>query len=340
MTIERVRECYTDYTMDEIVVADSFTGLETQWQELLQTSTNNHVFFTSQWQRAWWQVFGSGHELILLSMHDDGKLVGIASLKLKDGKLSFVGSQDVCDYMDFIAQSGREDYFFSQLLDYLGKLEWSSLELDSILPQSLALRYFVPLARQKGYRVETTQTNVSPQLLLPASWEEYFAFLTTKDRHEIRRKLRRLEQTQSMNYLLVTEKDKLKLAMDSFFKLFQLSNEGKANFMTDKKREFFTTMVFMLAESGNVRLSFLEIESKPVSAALCFDYNNDIYLYNSAYDPAYAALSVSLLLEVFCIRDAIAKWKNRFDFLSGNERYKYDLGGQDVPIYQCLISRS
>jgi len=53
-----------------------------------------------------------------------------------------------------------------------------------------------------------------------------------------------------------------------------------------------------------------------VSAVICFDYNNDIYLYNSAYDPAYFSLSVSLLLEVFCIRDAIAKRKIRFDFLS------------------------
>jgi CelD/BcsL family acetyltransferase involved in cellulose biosynthesis len=73
---------------------------------------------------------------------------------------------------------------------------------------------------------------------------------------------------------------------------------------------------------------------------LCFDYNNDIYLYNSAYDPAYSSLSVSLLLKVFNIRDAVEHGKKRFDFLSGDEPYKYDLGGHDVPLYQCLITRS
>ena len=339
-TVEHQRECYTNYIMNEIEIADSFKPLDTQWEKLLQTSISNHVFFTQQWQKAWWQVFGSDYQLVLVSVHDDTGLTGIAPFKCRDSTLSFVGSSDVCDYMDFISSSGKEDYFFSRLLDYLEKLEWSSLKLDSILPQSLALRYFIPLARQKGYRVETKQTNVSPQLLLPVGWEEYLASLSTKDRHEIRRKLRRLEETPSMAYLTIPEKDKLIEAMDSFFKLFQLSDTEKANFMNDKKREFFNKMISMLADRGNISLSFLEIGGKRVSTALCFDYNNDIYLYNSAYDPAYSELSVSLLLEVFCIRDAIAGRKRRFDFLSGNERYKYDLGGQDVPIYQCVVSRS
>ena len=335
-----MRECYTNYTMNEIENADSFARLDIQWQQLLQTATSNHVFFTPQWQSAWWQVFGSGYELVLLSMYDYRELVGIAPFKCKDGKLSFIGNSDVCDYMDFVSKAGGEDYFFSRLLDYLDKLEWSSLELDSILPQSLALKYFIPLARKRDYQVEIKQTNVSPQLLLPAGWEEYLAILTTKDRHELRRKLRRLEQAQSVNYLTVTDRENLPQATDSFFKLFKLSSADKANFMTDNKREFFNTMAAALAEKGNIKLSFLEIEGVRVSAVICFDYNNDIYLYNSAYDPVYFSLSVSLLLEVFCIRDAIAKRKIRFDFLSGNERYKYDLGGKDVPIYQCLISRS
>jgi CelD/BcsL family acetyltransferase involved in cellulose biosynthesis len=99
-------------------------------------------------------------------------------------------------------------------------------------------------------------------------------------------------------------------------------------------------MVSSLAEKNNIRLSFLEVDGVRAAATLCFDYNRDRYLYNSAYDPAYSSLSVSLLLEVFDIQDAIKNGKTRFDFLSGNEPYKYDLGGQDVPISQCVILRS
>jgi CelD/BcsL family acetyltransferase involved in cellulose biosynthesis len=242
--------------------------------------------------------------------------------------------------MDFIAQKGREEYVFTELLEYLEKIAWRSFELDSLLPQSLTLKYFVPLARQKGYQIEIKQMNVSPQLVLPSSWEDYLGSLKTKDRHELRRKLRRLEQAQSVNYLTIIEKSLLLPAMETFFKLFQLSNTEKANFMTDKKREFFTTMVSSLGEKGNIRLSFMEANVVRISATLCFDYHNDIYLYNSAYDPDYSSLSVSLLLKAFNISEAINRRKKRFDFLSGNEPYKYDLGGQDVPLYQCVITRS
>lgn len=326
--------------MKESIELGNFVGLQPKWQELLPTCPNNDIFVTPQWQRAWWQVFGKDYESLLLSIYYDRDLVGIAPLKRQGDRLSFIGSADVCDYMDFVARLGQEDYVFSKLLDYLEKLAWRSLELDSLLPQSLALKFFVPLAKQKGYQVEITQTNVSPHLLLPQRWEDYLALLKTKDRHELRRKLRRLEQAQSVNYFTITDKNLLPSAMETFFKLFQLSNTEKANFMTDRKQEFFTTMVSSLAEHSNIRLSFMEIDGVRTGTTLCFDYNNDISLYNSAYNPAYSSLSVSLLLEVFNIREAIEHGKKRFDFLSGNEPYKYDLGGHDVSLCRCLITRS
>jgi CelD/BcsL family acetyltransferase involved in cellulose biosynthesis len=326
--------------MSESVRLDSFVNLDAEWQELLTHSSSNHIFFTPQWQKSWWQVFGGGFEFTLLSIYKGTQLVGIAPLKRQDKTLSFIGSSDVCDYMDFVVRAGYEDYFLSRLIEYLERLDWKSLELDSVLPDSFTFKYLAPFMRQKGHRVEINQSNVSPQLFLPANWEDYFTLLKTKDRHEVRRKLRRLEQGNAVNYLTVTEPAQMPGAMESFFSLFQLSNPEKANFMTGQKREFFTAMVSSLAEKGNIRLSFLEVDGVRGAATLCFDYNKDIYLYNSAYNPAYSSLSVSLLLEVYDIQDAIKNGKKRFDFLSGNEPYKYDLGGQDVLISRCLISRS
>ena len=322
------------------MVPEGFTSLEEAWPGLLEDSMSNHIFLTPQWQRAWWRVFGRGHELQLFSVRDGSGLVGIAPMMRRGGRLSFIGSSDVCDYMDFIARRGREDFFAARLLDYLETLEWQTMELESLPPHSLALDYLAPLARQRGYRLKVEQMDVSPQLLLPPSWEEYLARLKTKDRHELRRKLRRLEQAGAARYTTITGKGELPGGMAGFFELFRMSDLEKASFMTEPKRAFFETMVASLAEEGYVRLSFMEVGGVRASAALCFDYNNEIYLYNSAYNPAYAPLSVSLLLKAHCIREAITSGKRRFDFLRGNEPYKYDLGGQDVSIYRCLVARS
>ena len=320
------------------IEAEDFSSLETAWEELLSAFTTSHIFFTPQWQRAWWQAFGSGCELLLLSVQQDGELVGIAPLMRQQDRISFIGSSDVCDYMDFIARRGQEVATLSQLLDYLEPMDWNSIDLQSLLPHSLALSHFAPLAKQRGYLVEITKEDVSPQLVLPSSWEQYLSQLKRKDRHELRRKLRRLSQVKS-RYYVVEDGERLPQDLGDFFRLFEQGKGDKKGFMTDQMRGFFKAMANAVAAKGYLRLAFLEVDGQRVASAICFDCWDHFHLYNSGYDPGYAYLSVGLLCKAFCIREGILEGKRRFDFLRGAEPYKYDLGAQDVPILRCVISR-
>jgi CelD/BcsL family acetyltransferase involved in cellulose biosynthesis len=319
---------------------ESFDSLEKAWRKLLAVCSTNHIFLTPQWQKAWWQIFGDGSELMLLSVYKGTDLVGIVPLMRLGKKISFVGSSDVCDYMDFIVHRGQEATVFSHLLDCLEPMEWDTIDLRSLLPDSLGLSYFAPLAKRKNYLVEVTREDVSPQLMLPSNWEKYLSQLKGKDRRELRRKLRRLDQTKSTRFYTVTEKEQMHQSLEDFFELFKLSEGTKAKFMTTKMRRFFNTMVYSLAEEGNIRLSFLDVEGVRVASTICFDYEHEFYLYNSGYNPAYASFSVGLILKVFCLRDGIFEGKKRFDFLRGAEPYKYDLGGHDILISRCVIIRS
>lgn len=324
--------------MSYSIEAGDFSSLETVWDELLSATTTGHVFFTPQWQRSWWQAFGSNSELLLLSFQWDTEVAGVVPLMRNGHRISFIGSSDVCDYMDFIIRPGQEVAVLSQLLDYLEPIDWKSIELQSLLPDSIALIHFAPLAMQKGYQVEITQEDVSPQLVLPKSWEEYLSLLTRKDRHELRRKLRRLSHVQYL-YYVVKDIERLPQDLEDFFRLFAQGNDDKKEFMTDQMSGFFKAMVTSMAAEGYLRLTFLEVEGKRVASTICFDCWDHFHLYNSGYDPGYASLSAGLLCKAFCIRDGILEGKRHFDFLRGAEHYKYHLGGQDVPIYRCVISK-
>lgn len=277
---------------------------------------------------------------MLLSVHRGTELIAIVPLMRQGKKISFVGSSDVCDYMDFVVHRGQEDTVFSHLLDYLEPMEWDTIDLRSLLPDSLGLSHFAPLAKRKNYLVEVTKEDVSPQLMIPSSWEKYLSQLEGKDRRELRRKLRRLDQTKSTQFYTITEKEKMHHSLEDFFELFKLSGDVKAGFMTNQMRCFFNTMSYALSEEGNIRLSFLDVEGVRVASTICFDYEHEFYLYNSGYNPEYASFSVGLILKVFCLRDGIYEGKKRFDFLRGAEPYKYDLGGHDIPISRCVITRS
>ena len=93
-----------------------------------------------------------------------------------------------------------------------------------------------------------------------------------------------------------------------------------------------------MAEIELLRLNILELNASPIAATMCFYYHDDVYLYNSGYDPEYSGLSAGLISKALCIQDSIQKGKKRFDFLKGGEEYKYHLGGHDLPLYRCCLT--
>ena len=76
-----------------------------------------------------------------------------------------------------------------------------------------------------------------------------------------------------------------------------------------------------------------------MASCICFDYAGSYLLYNSGYDPNYSALSVGLLNKALCVRDAIEKGRDTFNFLKGSERYKYNLGAKDMAVRSMVVRR-
>jgi len=298
------------------------------------------VFVLPFWLRTWWENFGEDYELLLFSVWKEGTLVGIAPLKCKDSTVSLLGSPDVCDYLDFIILPGEENTFFQALLKALDTGGIERLELSSQRPEAAVFGSFFAEKQFEGWTGSFEEENSSSEVYLAASWESYLAGLHKKQRHEVRRKIRKLEnETQLFSYKHLAEKDEVISFIPLFMELF-LQNPEKQGFMTTDMEKFFQHLIIAAAETGLVRFGLLEIEGRVVAAVLYFDYQDRIYLYNSGYDGEYNSLSVGLLAKIFCIRDSIERGKQVFDFLKGREIYKTRLGGNTVPIYKVVIAKT
>ncbi len=332
-------KCYTGFiSMSYTITQESFDSLVSCWHEPGNRLKWNSVFVLPAWLKVWWQVFGTEAELYLSAIRQEGEVIGIAPLVLKEGRASIIGSADVCDYLDFIVAPGMEGDFFTVLLDDLREKGINYLDLESLRPDSTVLTDLVGLARNRNHEVLCHSEDVSLELDLPATWEEYLAALTTKQRHEVRRKLRRLMEAGKVEYHTVGDSVAVRKAMDTFLKMFSESREDKAAFLTSQRESFFRSLADAIAEVRLLRLGILELDSIPAAMIMCFDYNDCVYLYNSGYDLQYNYLSVGLLSKVLCIKESIQKGKKRFDFLKGDETYKYHLGGREIPLYNCQIT--
>lgn len=324
--------------MSYTVLDNSLADLNAYRADSKQKLNWSSVFVLPDWMEVWWQVFGAGHEMFIRTVKDGENIIGIAPLRIKDRTACFLGNIDVCDYNDFVIVPGREKGFFSVLLDELKSKEINSLDLKLVRPDSTVLKYLTDAANDRGYSVVITREDVSVEMELVASFEEYLEKLDTKQRHEVRRKMRRLTEEGKIEYRFIDKGGALMPAMETFFRMFVESRDDKAAFLTDQMKSYFNLLADKMAENGLLRLGVLELDGKPVAEIMCFDYNDCIYLYNSGYDSQYVSLSAGLLSKVFAIKDSIEKGKKRFDFLKGAEMYKYRLGGQEVPLYRCQIS--
>jgi CelD/BcsL family acetyltransferase involved in cellulose biosynthesis len=324
--------------MTYATVADDLDGLDSYWHSSGLDLEWPSIFVLPPWLKAWWRVFGSGEEVYLRTVRQDGNIIGIAPMRKKGDAALFIGDVDVCDYLDFIVVPGREADFFSVLAGGLESDGIRQLDLKYVRPDSFTMRGLVPLARERGYKVVITPEDVSVEMDLPVGWEEYLESLSAKQRHEVKRKMRRLGESGDIKYCIIGDKAPPGDTLGTFFQMFIESRRDKAAFLTERREAFFRTLAATTAEAGLLRLGVLELDGKRVAQIICFDYNNCIYLYNSGYDPDYVSLSAGLISKVLAIKDSIEKGKRKFDFLKGRETYKYRLGGKEVPLYRCLVT--
>ena len=318
----------------------SFHEIREEWEKLLSASPVNSLFLTPHWQEAWWDTFSGGKGMAGFYIRDTNGVAAIASLSRTGDTLSFVGNQDTFDYNDFMVSPGYEDVFFDALLCRMKEQSCDGLELFSLVESSPTLTHLPAAAQGNGYLVEVEQEDVTFGIELPATWDDYLSALTKKDRHELRRKLRRLESSVKWRWYSVTGPEEVEGRLGDFIRLMRLSRADKDQYMTPERERFFQRVTNRMAQLGLLKLFFMEIDGRPVATSLCFDYAHTRLLYNSGYDPDYGYYSVGLLLNALCLREAIEQGLGFFDFLRGAEPYKHHLGGRERKLYQMVVKRN
>ncbi len=323
----------------------SFQEIQSEWESVLRESPVDALFLTPQWQKVWWDTFGDGRTMFGFTYSSPDVASGngvaaIASLAKSGDTVSFVVSTDTFDYNDFPIKRGHEEGFYQALLECMDEYDFRVLRLDSLKEGSPTLGYLPEMARSRGYTVEIEQEDVTSGIVLPGTWDDYLGMLNKKDRHELRRKLRRMDAQTDWKWYSVSEPAQVDARLDEFITLMRQSRTDKDEFMTPDRERFFHEITQRMAELGWLQLYFLDMNGATVATSLWFDYGGSRLLYNSGYDSEYGYYSVGLLLNAMCLKDAIDRGLTYFDFLRGPEPYKAHLGGQQRSLYQMVVTKS
>lgn len=320
--------------------ATVFDALQAEWNDLLGRAQSDCIFYTWEWHRTWWHSYQPG-ELLVLTCRERERLVGIAPLFVSESErgrtAQIIGCVDVTDYLDFIVDENHLQPVFEAFADYFAQ-ERATINCFDLcnIPQASPTREILPdLLRERGFTTVVEPQEVCPVIDLPSDWGGYMLLLDKKQRHEVRRKMRRIQGSESaIDWYIVNGKDNLDQEISHFARLMAASDPEKERFLLDEgNMRFFKRIVPTAQDKGWLQLSFLTIDEERVAAYMNFVYGNRVMVYNSGHDHQhYSQLSPGIVLLAYNIQHAIKSGYKFYDFLRGSESYKYRMGGRDTAV--------
>jgi len=350
----------------EFTLHRDFTDLEplaTEWNALLSESITDVPFLRYEYLRTWWETRGGGEwpdsELAIVLARQDGRLTGVAPLfaaKNRDSHpaLLLLGSIEISDYLDLIVRPTDLAAFLPGLMDFLGhsgpaglsvpapeteSQPWQVLDWQNLLETSPTLPLLKAEAEKRGWTFVQQQTYHAPSIPLKGDFETYLSGIDKKQRHEIRRKMRRAEENDSaVRWYCVSDETTLDAGVEAF--LAMMAEEAdKAKFLTGAMRRQMHLACRAAFENGWLQLAFLEVDGQRAAGYLNFDYLNRIWVYNSGIDRRFLELSPGWVLLGHLLRWANENKRSEFDFMRGGEDYKYRFGGVDKIVVRAKVTR-
>jgi CelD/BcsL family acetyltransferase involved in cellulose biosynthesis len=327
-----------------------FDALEREWNALVVRSAANMPFVRYEYVRNWWRTRGGGEwddaRLRLVTAREAGALVGLAPFfrAQHDGLPAWLllGSIEISDYLDLTVATGYEEKFAEGLLDLAASQpgeELQAVDLYNLRAGARTLAVLPGVAERRGWRPEAHELHPCPSIALPATWETYLERLDKKQRHEVRRKLRRGQgDEQAIEWSIVGPDADIQAEITSFLDLMR-EDERKARFLSDSMTEHFRLTLAAAHAAGWLQLAFLTVDGHRAAAYADFDYLNRIWVYNTGIAARFAASSPGWILLARLIEWSIGHGREAFDFMRGNEAYKFQWGGVSQPIHRLRLIR-
>jgi len=313
-----------------------------EWESVLSRSLRPTPFLSPSFLLPWAALFTREGDTRIFRWERGGEAEGLLFLCRRPDPAGWelLGGETVADSLDAVVAAGYEREFWTAFLERAaGRLgSGGLLRFPNLVEGTPSLSLLPELCGRFGMVCHVEETDRSPVLPLPGDFEGYLGRLGKKERHELRRKLRRAsELVPGLGYRVTSGAAELARDLDSFFSLHRASQKEKEEFMDDRMERFFRDIAGRFLSAGKLRLSFLSVGEADIASAFQLEWDGSLLLYNSGFDPEYRRIGPGLILLARCIEEAIGRGGREYDFLRGRERYKYDLGGVDRVVYRATV---
>jgi len=333
---------------------NEFAKLEPEWNSLLLESEANNVFLTWEWISAWRTTLGKQAKLWVMIARDEqtNQLIAVVPLMIRERmlkgipilkELAFLTSGKAApDHLDVILHKDYKDQLLVELGVFFQKQEkqWDCIHLEGCRKDAVVTEILL----KKNQRVDSYPV-ICPYLALPESWEAYLKSLDKKRRYKIGSYRRKLEASypNGVIYQCISLNDFNDQQISDLFALHQQAQQaqGRAGaFGAEDSRSFHRLLIKQFLEKDWLRLYFLRVDNKAIATVYSFNYNGVISFYTTGFDAEWRDYSPGQQMIYFVLEQVMNEKAKEFDFLRGDEDYKFMMTKTVREDFRIIIPQS
>jgi len=328
----------SETTIRVVTEPDEFESLAPVWDNLLEKCRDEStMYLTHEWLATRWRHFGEGRKLNLLLFERDHQVIGIMSLvrneyrlgPFKLDALESIGGTSR-NYVGLMLPEDRKEVI-SALLGYLKEnLHGVGLimRLALVPGDSQFLRALKSglASVSEDLAFEERFKTLAPYLDLPVGWDEYYSLLPGKRRRMLNRMMRKLEREHGAVDFRQGDAGSLEAGLNRFFDLHQERWQAvgiSGSFADPRVKEFYKEAAWKFLNRGWLYFSSMNVDGRLASAMYSCIFNRKMYFIANGRDIRYSKYSAGQLHMMHVIKDAISRNLTEFDFLQGDEPYKF-----------------
>lgn len=329
--------------VERIDSRDGLGELREAWNALLAHSDVQHPFLAWEFVTTWWDVYQASQQLCVLVARDAaGTIIGLAPMKLRTRRLLGVrlgivgligdGSDVIVDRLGFITAREHTDAVVEAFVDWmLAADDVDAIDLVPLAGGTASTAAIVRRLESRGAEIRL-RDSLCPAVRLPATVAAFQASRSSN----YRKKIREYERRTATDYGGVVRQSCSATEASADLETLAVLHrrrwlDASRAFRSDAYIGFHRRLAVTFLERGWLRLFVMDTPKGAIGAIYCLAFGDGYYYYQAGRDPAYAKHRVGLVLMQHALRAAIEEGASLFDFLRGQEPYKYVWADVDRP---------
>jgi CelD/BcsL family acetyltransferase involved in cellulose biosynthesis len=324
-------------------IIDNFPRLvevEPEWSSFSRTIAGVTPFQLPQWLLTWWRHFGNGQLHVLVFREKDAMVGIVPCFRHKwNGlrQMTLIGS-GISDYLEPAIDPQSCPAILNCLGDHLEAemdwdiCDWQDLSIDTPLRG---------LESEGNFELTSASDLPCSEIRLEGTFDEFQNARPKDLKRNLRRYGKKAEATGSVHFEVVKEArpELIKALIDLHDAKWQRRGEP-GMIQANGSAEFLCEVVCKFARGDMLRFFSLRFRDQIAAIILAFPYGSTMFGYLSAFDPEHEALGFgrTLLLEAirYCYQNGYGAW----NFLRGDEPYKFWWGAQIIPKCRVRLIRA